>query len=74
MKDQSSDPGTAVDKGYIVDRTSVTEFISSLELSEIISSAIINSLNRQTENIPDDIPSKFNDQLYRFSIELMVKQ
>ena len=60
-------------KGYTVAKAQVAGLASALESLPEVKSVDINSLNLITENIPDDIPSRFHDSLYRYSLQLEVR-
>jgi hypothetical protein len=61
-------------KGYSVDRSSVTDLARRLETIPNTDEVAITYLNLVTENIPEGIPSIYQNELYSFSVNMMVKE
>jgi len=60
-------------RGYTVNKSKTAELVSALENLPGVVSTEITSLNHVDEKIPENIPSRFWNRLYRFSIQLGVR-
>ncbi|MCP4580527.1 MAG: hypothetical protein GY839_02835 [candidate division Zixibacteria bacterium] len=73
ISDNLGGGSTVALKGYSVNRSQAALLAHALESLEGVTSVDIVSLNHITENIPDDIPFKYQNNLYRYSLKLEVK-
>lgn len=74
ITDNISGNTTVVLKGYTVDRTKTAQLANRIESIDRIVSVEINSLNYMEDRVPEDIPSRFSNSLYRFTLTLEVEK
>jgi len=74
ITDNISGNTTVVLKGYTVDRTKAAQLANRIESIDRVVSVEINSLNHIDDRVPEDIPSRFSNSLYRFTLTLEVEK